>query len=103
MKHKFENDVITIDMNSAEIHLLNYQFFIHTQPFLFFDKSTGPILPFVVLPLYCMNCLSLTMIFFNTWDIPCFGTTFYFLSAILTRTITCITLHTFLVKTNEKD
>ena len=31
-------------MKSAGMHLLNYQPFRHTQPFLFLDKSTGPIL-----------------------------------------------------------
>ena len=51
LKKQFENDVITIEMKSAGIHLLNYQSFRHSQPFLFLDKSTGPIFPFLVLPL----------------------------------------------------
>ena len=42
IKNQFENDVITRDMKSAGIHLLNYQSFRHTQPFLFLDESTGP-------------------------------------------------------------
>ena len=41
-------------MKSAGIHLLNQYSFRHTQPFAFLDKSTGPILPFMVLAL----CLS---------------------------------------------
>ena len=49
IKNQFENDVMTTDMKSAGIHLLNYYSFRHTQPFSFWDKSTGP---FVVLALY---------------------------------------------------
>ena len=48
---KSENDVITTDMKSAGTDLLNYYYFRHTQSSPFFDKSTGPILPFVVLAL----------------------------------------------------
>ena len=51
LKKLFENDVISTDMKSAGIHLLNQYSFRHTQPFSFLDKSTGPILPFVVLAL----------------------------------------------------
>ena len=49
--NQFENDIITTDMKSAGIHLLNYYSFTHTQPFSFLDKSTGPIMSFVVLPI----------------------------------------------------
>ena len=59
--NKFENDVITIDMKSAGIHLLNYQSLRHTQPFLFLDKSTGSILPFTVLPLSLKSSLLLSI------------------------------------------
>ena len=45
-------DVITEDMKSAMIHLLNKQSFRYTQPFSFLDKLKGPILPFVVLALW---------------------------------------------------
>ena len=48
VQQQFENDVITTDTKSAWIHLLNYYSQLHTQPFSFLDKSTAPILPFVV-------------------------------------------------------
>ena len=43
-------------MKSAEIHLLNYLSFRSTQLFLFLDKFTGPIMPFVPLALYTIFC-----------------------------------------------
>ena len=46
--------MMSSDMKSAGIHLLNYWSFRHTQQFSFLDKSTGPILPFVVLPLWIL-------------------------------------------------
>ena len=51
-KNRLENDVITPDMKSAGIHLMNFQSFIPTPTFLFLEKSTGPILPFVALNLW---------------------------------------------------
>lgn len=48
-KKCLENDVITTHINSAGMFLLNYESFIPIQPFLFFVKSTGPILSFVAL------------------------------------------------------
>ena len=50
-KLKNDYDVFTTDMKSAGIHLLKQYSFRHTQPFSFLDKSTGPILPFMVLAL----------------------------------------------------
>ena len=44
-------DVIATAMISAGIHFLNYYSFRHTQSFSFLDKSTGPILTFMVLAL----------------------------------------------------
>ena len=40
-KNKFENDVITTDMKSARIHLLNFYSFRHTQPFYFQTNRIG--------------------------------------------------------------
>ena len=60
--NQFENDIITTDMKSAGIHLLNYYSFTHTHPFSFLDKSTGPIMSFVVLPI----CSSSTYIIKNS-------------------------------------
>ena len=42
-----ENDVITTDMKSTGIHLLNDHSFRATQQFSILDKSTGLISPFV--------------------------------------------------------
>ena len=44
--------VITTDMKSVVIHLLKYFSFRQTQTFSYFNKVTGPILPFVVLAFY---------------------------------------------------
>ena len=46
-----DNDVITTDIKSAGIHLLNYHSFRAIQSFSFLDKSTQPVLPLVVLTL----------------------------------------------------
>ena len=90
-KNLFENDVIIKEMKSAGINLLNQYSFRHTKPFSFLDKSTGPILPFVVLALYftdlvffnsfniCLNFLSLTLLL---WSQP-----------IMASTLTSVTLH----------
>ena len=67
-KNLFENDVITTDMKSAGIHLLNRYSFRHTQPFSFLDKSTGPILPFVALAL-CIQEQILDLLIFYKDDI----------------------------------
>ena len=45
--------VITTDIKSAVIHLLNNHSLRPSQSFSFLDKSTGPYLPFVVLALSC--------------------------------------------------
>ena len=64
-KNLFENDVITTDLKSAAIHLLNQFSFRHTQPFSsFIDKSTGPILLF-------LSSLCLKYSIFNIYSIPC--------------------------------
>ena len=52
------------DMKSAGIHLLNYFSLRQTQPFSFLDKWTGPILPFVVLPLYIISCKYCSVVYF---------------------------------------
>ena len=54
----FKNDVITTDMRSTGIHLLNNYSFRHNETFSFLDKSTGLIMPLVVLPLYNMQFLT---------------------------------------------
>ena len=51
MEELVRNDVITTDIKSAGIHLLNCHFLRPSQLFSFLEKSTGPILPFVALAL----------------------------------------------------
>ena len=70
-KNQLENDFITTDMKSAGIHFLNHQSFILTQPFSFLDQQTGPILPFMALPL-CVKLNGLKMIFETGVSIKCF-------------------------------
>ena len=90
-RHEFSRDPF------AELSI----FYTYSTIFIFRQIDTSNIA--VRGPTSLLYELSLSLwFFFNTWDIPCSGTTFYFLSAILTRTITCITLHTFLLKTYEK-
>ena len=50
-KPQFENDVITTDVKSSYIRLLNYYSQFYAQPFSYLDKLTGPNLQFVVLAL----------------------------------------------------
>ena len=65
LQHLFENNVITTDMKSSGIHLLNYQSFRHFKPFSFLDKSTGPILPLVVQALNISIILFIIHFFFD--------------------------------------
>mgnify|MGYP003688546427 CR=1 FL=1 len=46
MQEPLENDVITTDIKSAGIHLLNNHSLKPSQSFSFLDKSTGPCLSF---------------------------------------------------------
>ena len=52
MQEPVGNDVMTTDIKSVGIHLLNNHSLRPSQSFSFLDKSTGPILPLMVLALY---------------------------------------------------
>ena len=58
-------------MKPAGIHFLNYQSFILTHPFSFLDKATGPILPFVALPLSLHWFKQVCMIIYGIVDKYC--------------------------------
>ena len=58
-------------MKPAGIHFLNYQSFILTHPFSFLDKATGPILPFVALPLSLHWFKQVYMIIYGKVDKYC--------------------------------
>ena len=93
LQHLFENNVITTDMKSSGIHLLNYQSFRHFKPFSFLDKSTGPILPLVVQALNISIILFIIHFFFDfqcknvNINITSNGKTFFFFCNIISNCV----------------